>query len=366
MSEIANSKLAIIGAGAVGSSLAYAALIRQSAREVVLYDINGPKVEAEVLDLAHGTQFTGASCVAGGSDLDDIAGANMVVITAGARQHPGQSRLEMAGVNVGILRELMPRLVERAPDAVYMLVTNPCDVLAYAARQFSGLPAARVFGSGTVLDSSRLRWMLAHRVGVAIANVHAVIVGEHGDSEFPLWSQARIGPISLAQWVQDDISPKGLVPFSEAEFEAITESVKSAAYKVIAGKGATNYAIDKAMMSAGSRVTSVLKKACGSRFSSGSRTRTHRTGSTGVPGLYHKAMSDVISSALPSAWPDQAEAIIFVQLVAGLDSRVLSFGSAGPFCAGRPIVREVRFTGGANRLASNRSRLMSVARCVMA
>ncbi|HSP53299.1 MAG TPA: L-lactate dehydrogenase [Cryobacterium sp.] len=243
MSEIANSKLAIIGAGAVGSSLAYASLIRQSAREVVLYDINGPKVEAEVLDLAHGTQFTGASCVAGGSDLDAIAGANMVVITAGARQHPGQSRLEMAGVNVGILRELMPKLVERAPDAVYMLVTNPCDVLAYAARQFSGLPAARVFGSGTVLDSSRLRWMLAHRVGVAIANVHAVIVGEHGDSEFPLWSQARIGPISLAEWVQDDISPKGLEPFSEAEFDAITESVKSAAYTVIAGKGATNYAI---------------------------------------------------------------------------------------------------------------------------
>ena len=119
-------------------------------------------------------------------------------------------------------------------------------------------------------------------------------------------------------------------------------------------------------MSAGSRVTSVLKKAWGSRFPSGSRTRTHRTGNTGVPGLYHKAMSDVISSVLPSAWPYQAETTILVQLVAELDSRVLSFGSAGPFCAGRPIVRDVRFAGGANRLASNRSRLMSVARRVMA
>ena len=245
MSAIENSKLAIIGAGAVGTSLAYASLIRQSAREVVLYDINEPKVEAEVLDLAHGTQFTGASCVSGGADLDMITDANMVVITAGARQHPGQSRLEMSGVNVGILRELMPKLIKRAPDAIYMIVTNPCDILTYAALHFSGLPSSRVFGSGTVLDSSRLRWLLAHRVGVAIANVHATIVGEHGDSEFPLWSQARVGPISLDQWVADDISPvtNGREKFSEAEFAAITEDVKTAAYRVIAGKGATNYAI---------------------------------------------------------------------------------------------------------------------------
>ncbi|MDY7543042.1 MULTISPECIES: L-lactate dehydrogenase [unclassified Cryobacterium] len=245
MSAIENSKLAIIGAGAVGTSLAYAALIRQSAREVVLYDINKPKVEAEVLDLAHGTQFTGASCVSGGADLDAIAGSNMVVITAGARQHPGQSRLDMSAVNVGILRELMPKLVERAPDAVFMIVTNPCDIVTYAALHFSGLPSARVFGSGTVLDSSRLRWLLAHRVGVAIANVHADIIGEHGDSEFPLWSQARVGPISLSEWVKDDISPASddRAKFSEAEFAAITKDVKTAAYRVIAGKGATNYAI---------------------------------------------------------------------------------------------------------------------------
>src|ERR1035437_1201075 len=115
------------------------------------------------------------------------------------------------------------------------------------------------------------------------------------------------------------------------------------------------------MMSVGSRVTSVLKKAWGARFASGSRTSTQRTGNTGVPGLYHKAMSDVISSALPSTWPYQAETMILIQIVAGLDSRVLSLGSAGPFCAGRPAVREVRFAGGANRLASNRSRLISVA-----
>jgi L-lactate dehydrogenase len=247
MSVIENSKLAIVGAGAVGTSLAYAALIRESAREVALYDINSAKVAAEVLDLAHGTQFTGASRVTGGDDLDVVSDANVVVITAGARQHPGQSRLDMAGVNVDILRDLMPKLVQRAPDAIFVLVTNPVDVLAVAAQQFSGLPPHRVFGSGTVLDSSRLRWMLSERVGVAISNVHALIVGEHGDSEFPLWSQARIGPISLADWMltsgASGSAAAGPVPFTEAEFESIADDVKNAAYRVIEGKGATNYAI---------------------------------------------------------------------------------------------------------------------------
>jgi len=238
MSVIENSKLAIVGAGAVGSSLAYAALIRRSAREVALYDVQTEKVEAEVLDLAHGTQFTGSSRVTGGSDLDVVAGANVVVITAGAKQHPGQSRLDLAATNVGILRDLMPGLVERAPNAVFVLVTNPCDVLAVAAQRFSGLPASRVFASGTVLDSSRLRWLLAERAGVSTSSVHAMIVGEHGDSEFPLWSQARIGPVPLLEWQSGDGRR-----LDAAELDSIANDVKTAAYRVIAGKGATNYAI---------------------------------------------------------------------------------------------------------------------------
>jgi L-lactate dehydrogenase len=238
MPVIENSTLAIIGAGAVGTSLAYASLIRQSAREVVLYDIDSARVEAEVLDLAHGTQFTGASVVSGGDDLDAIIGANVVVVTAGAKQHPGQSRLDLAAVNVGILKELMPRLVERAPDAVFVLVTNPCDVLAVAAQRISGLPASRVFASGTVLDSSRLRWLLARRAGVSPSSVHAMIVGEHGDSEFPLWSQASIGPVPILDW-----RPAGAAAFTADELDTIAADVKGAAYKVIAGKGATNYAI---------------------------------------------------------------------------------------------------------------------------
>jgi L-lactate dehydrogenase len=233
-----HSKLSIVGAGAVGTSLAYAALIRESAREVALYDIQTDKVAAEVLDLAHGTQFTGSSRITGGDDLDVVLGSDVVVITAGAKQHPGQTRLDLAAVNVDILRDLMPGLVERAPDAVYVLVTNPCDILAVAAQKFSGLPSARVFASGTVLDSSRLRWLLAERAGVSTSSVHAMIVGEHGDSEFPLWSQARIGPVPILGW-----SPVDRDPVSSEELDTLADDVKNAAYRVIAGKGATNYAI---------------------------------------------------------------------------------------------------------------------------
>jgi len=238
MAVIENSKVAIIGAGAVGTSMAYAALIRESAREVALYDIQTDKVEAEVLDLAHGTQFTGSSRITGGSSLDVVEGSNVVVITAGAKQHPGQSRLDLVGTNVGILTDLMPKLVERAPDAVFVLVSNPCDILAVVAQRVSGLPASRVFASGTVLDSSRLRWLLAERAGVSTSSVHAMIVGEHGDSEFALWSQARIGPVPILDW-----QPTDSAPFTAVELDRIADEVKNAAYKVIAGKGATNYAI---------------------------------------------------------------------------------------------------------------------------
>ena len=238
MAEIENSKLAIIGAGAVGTSIAYAAIIRGSAREVVISDVDAARVEAEMLDLAHGTLFTGSTSITGGDDLDIVIGAHVIVITAGAKQHAGQSRLDLASTNVDILRDLMPKLVARAPDAVYLLVTNPCDVMVVAAHEISGLPSGRVFGSGTVLDTSRLRWLLAERVGVSASSVHAMIVGEHGDSEFPLWSQASVGPVPILEWRTEDVPPLDL-----GELDRIATDVRNAAYRVIAGKGATNYAI---------------------------------------------------------------------------------------------------------------------------
>ncbi|KQZ09028.1 L-lactate dehydrogenase [Agromyces fucosus] len=235
MGVVENSKLTVVGAGSVGTSLAYSALIRGSASEVALYDIAREKVEAEVLDLAHGTQFTGSS-VSGGADLGVVEGSHVIVVTAGAKQQPGQSRLELAGTNVRILENLLPALLERAPDAVIVLVTNPVDVLTVAAQRITGLPPHRIFGSGTVLDTSRLRWLLARRAGVTTSSVHADIVGEHGDTEFPLWSNARIGPVPILEW-------RGAEPFSAGELDEIAREVRDSAYTVIRGKGATNYAI---------------------------------------------------------------------------------------------------------------------------
>ncbi len=235
---IENSKLTVVGAGSVGSSTAYAALIRGSARHVALYDIATEKAEAEVLDLAHGTQFTGTSDVIGGSDISVVEGSHVVVITAGAKQRPGQTRIELAGTNASILRTMLPQLLEVAPDAVYVIVTNPCDVLTVLAQEATGLPPERIFASGTVLDTSRLRWKLAQRAGVSPSSVHAYIVGEHGDTEFPLWSKATIGTVPILQW-QTEGHPRMTVD----ELDEIAVDVRDAAYKVIQGKGATNYAI---------------------------------------------------------------------------------------------------------------------------
>lgn len=238
MSVIENSKLTVVGAGSVGASVAYASLIRGSARHVALYDIAEAKVEAEVLDLAHGTQFTGSSDITGGSDVSVAEGSHVVVITAGAKQNPGQTRTELAATNAGIIRRMMPDLLEVAPNAIYVIVTNPCDVLTVLAQEATGLPTQRIFASGTVLDTSRLRWKIAQRAGVATSSVHAWIVGEHGDTEFPLWSTATIGSVPITEY---DL-PDG-TRFDEAELDAIAVDVRDAAYKVIRGKGATNYAI---------------------------------------------------------------------------------------------------------------------------
>lgn len=233
-----NTRLAVVGAGDVGASTAYAALIRGTARHIRLYDIDAARAEAEVLDLAHGSQFTGTADIDGGDDLRHIDDADVVVITAGAKQRPGQSRLDLAATNVGILRDLLPQLVSRAPNAVFIIVTNPCDVLTVAAREFAELPSSRVFSSGTVLDTARLRWLLAQRAGVARSSVHANVVGEHGDTEFPLWSSATIGATHILDWQRE-----GAEVFSQADLDQIADEVRGAAYQVIQGKGSTHYAI---------------------------------------------------------------------------------------------------------------------------
>ncbi len=232
-----SSKVSIIGAGAVGTSLAYACLIRGSANVISIYDIASQKVRAEVKDLSHGTQFT-HSVVMGGDDISVVKDSSVVAITAGARQQPGQTRLDLAATNAKILEKMMPQLVEQAPNALYVLVTNPCDVLTVVAQKVSGLPTAQVFSTGTMLDTSRLRWLIANKVKVSQSNVHATIVGEHGDSEFPVWSSAHISSVPIRDWVY-----AGRRPFSDQVLADLAHEAAHAAYEVIEGKGATNYAI---------------------------------------------------------------------------------------------------------------------------
>ena len=238
-SELSTSKLSVIGAGSVGSSIAYASLIRGSATEIALFDIDSKKVLAEVDDLSHGTQFTPTSIVQGGSDVAVTKDSSVVIITAGARQQPGQTRLDLAGVNVNIMKKLIPQLQEQSPNAIFVLVTNPCDVLTVVAHKISGLPTSRVFSTGTMLDTSRLRWGIARKADLSQSNVHAQIMGEHGDSEFPVWSTARIGSIPIRDWVGED----GKKLFTEDVLAELAEEAVHAAYSIIEGKGATNYAI---------------------------------------------------------------------------------------------------------------------------
>ena len=233
------SKIAVVGAGAVGTAIAYACALRGVARDIALYDINQAKVEAEALDMAHGIQFTQVGSIIGSSDIEVVRGADVVIVTAGAKQKPGQTRMELAESTVGLMRNLVPQLLTVAPDAIYMFVTNPVDVVTYVAMQIAGAPRGQIFGSGTVLDTSRLRYLVSLETGVATQNIHAYVVGEHGDSQVTLWSSAEIGSVPLSNW-GPTLSGRN---FDFALRSEISRQVMTSAYQIIEGKGATNYAI---------------------------------------------------------------------------------------------------------------------------
>jgi L-lactate dehydrogenase len=236
------AKVGIIGAGSVGATIAYAAMIRGVARQISLFDIAKAKVHAEVLDLNHGMLFVPPGTVEGSDDIEVLRGSDVVVMTAGAKQSPGQTRMDLATANAGICAKLLPEVMRVAPDALLLLITNPVDVMTQVALKLTGLPWERVIGSGTVLDSSRFRYLLARHCRVAVQNVHAYIAGEHGDSEIPLWSSASIGSIPLSQW-----AVKGHGRLTAADKDEIAHNVKDAAEQIIQGKGATNYAIGLAV-----------------------------------------------------------------------------------------------------------------------
>ena len=235
-------KIGIVGAGSVGATIAYACMVRGVGKHISLFDLAKTKVEAEVLDLNHGLMFVPMAKVDGSDDLNVLERSDVIVVTAGAKQKPGQTRVELAEANTTICRKLIPDLLRVAPNATLLMVTNPVDVLTYVALKLSGLESRRVLGSGTVLDSSRFRFLIAQRCAVAVQNVHAYIAGEHGDSEIPLWSSASIGNVPVQGWHMP-----GHGVLSTLEEQEIFESVRTAAYKIIQGKGATNYAVGLAV-----------------------------------------------------------------------------------------------------------------------
>jgi L-lactate dehydrogenase len=231
-------KLAIVGAGEVGATAGYACLLRGVAQKLVICDINKEKAEAHALDLTHSVQFAGMADVRGTDDLAECAGARVVVLAAGAKQKRGQTRLDLAADNVAMCRKVIPEVMAAAPGALLLMVTNPVDVVTRAALDVSGLDPSRVLGTGTVLDTSRFRALLAQRCRVAVQNVHAYIVGEHGDSEVALWSSATIAGLRVDEWGPE----LGGVPDAD-ERRRLLEDVRRAAYRIVAGKGATNHAI---------------------------------------------------------------------------------------------------------------------------
>jgi L-lactate dehydrogenase len=237
-SAAATAKIAIVGAGHVGVTLAYACMIRGTGKAIALYDLNAEKVNAEVLDLQHGLQFVPMATIVGSDDVEMCRGADVLVLTVGGPAQVDRPRLDMARDSVAICQELLPSFLEVAPAAVVVIVTNPVDVVTYAALKVLGLPRNQVLGSGTLLDSSRLRSLISRRCGVAVQSVHAYVVGEHGDSEIPLWTSATVGGVPLLRW--DD--PE-LPPLSPAERDNIGRQVAQAGYQVLRGKGYTNYGI---------------------------------------------------------------------------------------------------------------------------
>jgi L-lactate dehydrogenase len=242
MNDERRSKIGIVGAGSVGATIAYACMIRGVAKHISLFDVAKTKVDAEVLDLNHGLMFVPTATVDGADDLAILEDSDVIVVTAGAKQRADQSRIDLASANTEICKSLIPRLLAVAPHAILLMVTNPVDVLTFVAYKISGLPSTRVLGSGTVLDSSRFRFLIAQHCQVAVQNVHAYIAGEHGDSEIPLWSSATIANIPVGNFPV----PAGGTMTDQQQID-IFEQVKSSAYQIIQGKGATKYALGVAV-----------------------------------------------------------------------------------------------------------------------
>ena len=236
-----NNKVTIIGVGSVGATIAYTLVASSSVSQIVLIDVNSEKAESEAMDIKQATPFLSPANIYEG-EYPDAAGSDIVIITSGVGRKPGQSRIDLAQTNVNIIAQIAPQIVKYAPDAIYLMVANPVDVLTYVFEKISGLPKGQVIGSGTILDTIRLRTRLSELYSINQKQVHAYVLGEHGDSSFVAWSTANIAGIPLKEYSDAMVDTK-VLPISPYSREEVEEYVKKSGGKIIAGKGATFYGI---------------------------------------------------------------------------------------------------------------------------
>ncbi len=230
-------KVGIIGSGFVGSAAANAIVLRGSAAEVVLIDLDEDLARAQAEDILHATPFATSLRITSGR-YPQLEGARLVVLACGVSQRQGESRLKLLERNAKVFESVVPKVIDHAPDAVLLVVSNPVDVMTQVVTRISGLPAERVIGSGTILDTARFRTLLGEHLGVAAQSVHGYVVGEHGDSEVLIWSSARVGGVSLFDFAEDSGNH-----ITEDIQSSIDKRVRKAAYHIIEGKGATYYGI---------------------------------------------------------------------------------------------------------------------------
>ncbi|MBQ2714894.1 MAG: L-lactate dehydrogenase [Clostridia bacterium] len=234
------NKITIIGSGSVGSTIAYTLTIKALATEIVMIDINKKKAMGEALDIYQGTAFSSPCNIIAG-DYEDAKDSDIVIITSGMARKPGQSRLDLAQVNVDIFKSIIPNITKYAPNAIYVIVSNPVDILTYTLCKCSDIPESHIIGSGTMLDTARLRARLAEYYSINQNNVHAYVLGEHGDSSFVPWSLANISNIHVNDIEKSILSHSN--EFPKLDYDEVEEYVRKSGAKVIESKGATFYAV---------------------------------------------------------------------------------------------------------------------------
>lgn len=237
-------KIGIVGSGMVGATAAYALVMRGVGRQIVLVDLSLERAQAEADDIFHAVPFAEPLDITAGT-YADLSGADVVIVAAGVGQKPGETRIELLGRNAAVFRQVIPAILEHAPDAVLVIATNPVDIMTHLAAHYAarfGVPSHRVLGSGTTLDTARFRALLARHVGVDSHHVHAYVLGEHGDTEVLAWSMVTIGGVPLVEFCKD----RG-VHLDDSVRAEIDSRVRNAAYHIIAGKGATYYGIGSAL-----------------------------------------------------------------------------------------------------------------------